>query len=240
MDVDMLRDAKEASIFKLLRGYWQLGEKLNAGLLETYIDAVEENSVEAVRLTCQRIASGQSGLNSSFPPTPADIAERATLLDSATKPEPGKYNGLLEMDWGHGRVDLRGLTEREQDVIIKVHGVAPDGVNFALLTLEEKIAKVRDVPRLEAEKAGSARVAPPKPSRPPLEQKPWLELDGWIEWSPEYGAFPPIDPSAKVWLKLDDSAEVCRPDSIVAREVAWGNLEGNQVSAYKVDRRVTP
>jgi len=151
------KDAKRAAIYSLLRGYWQLAEKLDRSLLNTYSSAVDECSIEAVKLVCQRIASGQAGLNSSFPPTPADIAERAILLDAGGKPAPRLYNGLIEMDWGHGRVDLRGLKQEEQDKLIELKGMMPDGRNAALLTLDQK----RD--GLKTERiAGPRRAAIPK------------------------------------------------------------------------------
>lgn len=140
--MDQARDAKTVRIYRLLRGYWQLAEKLDEGLLESYVEACADVSVEAVSLACQRIASGQAGLNTSFPPSPADIAERASMLDAAARPRIPLHNGLIEMDWGHGRVDLRGLTTEEQDKLIELRGMTPDGRNAALLTLEEKRASL--------------------------------------------------------------------------------------------------
>jgi hypothetical protein len=144
--------AKAAAIYELLSGYWQLAEKLNDALLATYERAVEECDVESVALVCSRIASGQAGLNTSFPPTPADIAERARLLDEGRKPSPELYNGLIEMDWGHGRVDMRGLTTEEQDVVIRAHGKLGE-LNLALVSLDGKRAAIRShLKRLAAPK----------------------------------------------------------------------------------------
>lgn len=145
----MDQDAKRAAIYDLLKGYWQLAERLDRSLLNSYVNAVAECSVEAVALVCQRINSGQAGLNSSYPPTPADIAERAALLDVGAKPAPGLYNGLIEMDFGHGRVDMRGLTDWEQERIIKGHGMI-GGKNAALMNLDEKIAAIEATKRLAA------------------------------------------------------------------------------------------
>jgi hypothetical protein len=117
-----------------------LAEKLDRKLLGTYVSAVEDCGADAVALVCKRISSGQAGLNSSFPPTPADIAERAALLDAGSKPQPLLHNGIIEMDFGHGRVDMRGLKTEEQDEIIRLNGKTPDGRNFALLSLAEKRA----------------------------------------------------------------------------------------------------
>ena len=135
--------AKKAAIYTLLTGYWQMAERLSDELLNSYVAAVDECTPESVALICKRIAAGQAGLNTSFPPTPADIAERAAMIDAAAKPRIPLHNGLIEMDWGHGRVDLRGLTEAEQDKLIELRGMTPDGRNAALLTLEDKRAALR-------------------------------------------------------------------------------------------------
>jgi hypothetical protein len=124
----------------VLQGYWQLADKLTDGLLLGYLRPVEDHSVEAVKLVCQRIEAGQAGLNTSFPPTPADIAERVAAFEDAVKERPPLYNGLLSADFGHGLVDLRGLTNEEQDRISGLHGILPDGRNIAFLSLEEKRA----------------------------------------------------------------------------------------------------
>lgn len=142
--------AKKAAIYSVLAGYWQLADKLTEGLLGSYLGPVEECSVEAVVRTCQRIATGQAGLSTSFPPTPADIAQRAAAYDDANRERVALYNGLIEMDWGHGRVDLRGLAEAEQDAIIRCHGVSPDGTNFAMLDLDGKRSKLREIAKIAA------------------------------------------------------------------------------------------
>lgn len=137
------KTAKKAAIYSILSGYWQLADKLTDGFLAGYLRPVEDITPEAVALACQRIASGQAGLNTSYPPTPADIASRAALLDAGKKPQPRMLNGIVEMDFGSGRVDLRGLTDDEQDIIIRNNGKTPDGRNAAFLTLDEKLAALK-------------------------------------------------------------------------------------------------
>jgi hypothetical protein len=156
--------AKKAAIYSLLIGYWQMAERLSDELLSGYVNAVEECSADAVARVCKRIASGQAGLNSSFPPTPADIAERAAAIDEAVSERVPLHNGLIEMDWGHGRVDLRGLTTEEQDVLIRGHGMV-GGKNAALLDLDEKrasIAAAKQVAPLAAPESGG-RIEPRRP-----------------------------------------------------------------------------
>lgn len=154
------------------------------------------------------------------------------LLDAGKKPAPGKYNGLIEMDWGHGRVDLRGLTNDEQDAIIRNHGMIGIGENAkdaALMSLEEKLAALRDLKQLP----------PAKPLVSTVERKPWLEEDGWVEWSPEWGDFPPIDREALVWVKFSDSAAYVSPKSNLASDWIWTEVAKSTIVAYKLDRRIT-
>jgi hypothetical protein len=229
-NTDQDQDAKRAAIYDLLKGYWQLAEKLDRSLLNSYLNPVEDISVGAVLRTCQRIASGQAGLNSSFPPTPADIAERARSYDEATADRVPQYNGLLDMDWGHGRVDLRGLTNDEQDAIIRNHGmigIGENAKNAALMTLDEKIAALRDLKQLP----------PSKPMAPAVERKPWLEEDNWVQWSPEWGDFPPIDREARVWVKFRDGA-LSSQTTELAKWWDWSDLAESTIIAYKIDRRI--
>ena len=137
-DNQRIRAAKEAMIFGVLSGYLQIADKLTENVLASYVEACSDVSVEAVRLTCQRIQRGRAGINTSYPPTPADIASRAAAVDEMLKPQPRLHSGLLEMDWGRGRVDMRGLTIDEQDEIIRLGGLTADGRNFALMTLDQK------------------------------------------------------------------------------------------------------
>lgn len=232
------QDVKRVAIYNLLRGYWQLAEKLDKAMLSSYLDAVEDCSAESVVRACKRISSGQAGLNSSFPATPADIAERAAAIDETVRERVPQYNGLIEMDWGHGRVDLRGLTNDEQDQIIRGHGMIGDK-NAALLSLEAK----RDALRV------AKRLAPPAPVKVPLpELKPWEDPNGWVEWSPDWGDFPPISRDAPVWIKVAGAGWQGIPPTgprlygeqpTQALNIAWTSRNGDiRVIAYKVARNV--
>lgn len=165
MQDDRTRAAKEAVIYGLLSGYWQLADKLTDRLLASYVDACAEVSLAAVRLVCQRINRGQAGLNSSFPPSPADIATRAEAVDDAQKPAPRLFSGILSMDWGHGIVDMRGLTVDEQDLAIQLSGKSPDGRNLALMTLDEKREALAPSKQLSASDVKAAILTGPRLQR---------------------------------------------------------------------------
>lgn len=149
--------AKEAAIFDLLAGYHQLTEKLNDLFLWSFVRQVEDCRPEAVKQACDRIASGRApGVNNNFPPTPADVASNARLFEEIAARADDRvplYNGLLEADFGHGRVDMRGLTTDEQDRIAKLHGILPNGQNVAYLSLAEKkeLLTVDSLKKLTAE-----------------------------------------------------------------------------------------
>lgn len=136
------RAAKSAAIYGLLAPYHQLTEKLTRAFLGAFVDAVDDCRVEAVAQACKRIAQGRApGVNSNFPPTPADVAISARLFEelaAARENEIPLYTGIINADFGHGLVDMRGLTEAEQDKIYRLHGMSPDGRNLAFMPLEAK------------------------------------------------------------------------------------------------------
>jgi hypothetical protein len=101
---------------------------------------VADVSLDALTRSCRQFASGKVSRNNAFPPAAAELAENARLWQEAlnTRNDPGVklYNGLIECDWGQGRVDMRGLTEAEQDQIIANKGCGPDGKSLAYMPLE--------------------------------------------------------------------------------------------------------
>lgn len=149
--------AKAAAIYDLLVGYHQLTEKLTDAFLDGFVRVVDDCSPEAVRKACLRIASGRApGVNSNFPPTPADVAISARLYQDMAAERVPLYSGILEMDWGHGRVDMRGLTVDEQDRIIEGHGTI-NGRNAAMMSLEEKREAIKQ-PVIEGDKRARPRL----------------------------------------------------------------------------------
>jgi len=110
--------------------------------VETYCDATKDVSLEALTRSVEQFKSGRVERNNSFPPAAAEVAENARqwqrALDSrASNSGPPLHNGLLEMDWGQGMVNLRGLTNAEQDQVIAAKGVGPDGRSLAYMPVEQ-------------------------------------------------------------------------------------------------------
>lgn len=132
--------AKEALILDLFDGY--LSAKPSAENLRRYLAAVENLSVEAVARSVQQF---QAGLverdNRDFAPSAETFAHNARewqrALERRDDSGPELHNGLIECDWGHGRIDMRGLTNAEQDQIIAAKGRAPDGRSLAYMPLVE-------------------------------------------------------------------------------------------------------
>ncbi len=99
-------------------------------------------SVDAVGRSVQQFRSGRVERNNSFPPPSPELAsnarewQRALNLRAGKDDGPKLHNGLLNVDFGRGSIDMRGLTNDEQDKIMSLGGVAPNGESFAGMPLE--------------------------------------------------------------------------------------------------------
>lgn len=145
-------DAKEASILRLLDNYPNF--KATDGFIDALLRGVEPYSARAVELACERFASGAVvGHDNRYVLNGSQLAEQARMFHEMYHCEViPLHSGILEMDFGHGRVDMRGLTVEEQDQVIRRHGFSPDGRNLALLGLDEKRAALAQQ-AIEAPKA---------------------------------------------------------------------------------------
>jgi hypothetical protein len=133
----MESDAKETSILQLLAGYPQF--KPTDEFVDAMLRAVESYSARAVAQACQRFSDGAvPGHDNRYVLNAMELAEQVRLFhDLDARVRVPLYSGILEMDWGRGRVDMRGLTVDEQDRIIEGHGMIGKQ-NAAMLSLEEK------------------------------------------------------------------------------------------------------
>lgn len=146
------RLAREAIIQKLIAGYPSWAHSATQGHIDAFVDASAAFSLESLRKAQERFhsADGVPGKDAHSWPTAREFATQAKLFELHARRQGNSlvllHNGLLEMDFGHGRVDLRGLTTDEQDRIIKLNGLAPDGRNLALMDLNEKRASLKALP----------------------------------------------------------------------------------------------
>jgi len=131
--------------------------------VDAYCSATADTLFEAVKRSTEQFASGRVERNNSFPPAAAEFAAnarewQAAITKRAGQDGPEMHNGLIECDWGHGRVDLRGLTRDEQEVVMAGKGVV-NGKNLAYLPLAE-IRSVITNGDLDAVEVGKTMPAP--------------------------------------------------------------------------------
>lgn len=132
--------AKEAKILDLFDSYPSASPSRET--LQAYLAAVNGMSLEAVARSVQQFRSGLvERPNRDFAPSgeafAANVREWQKAIDRRAGGDIELHNGLIEMDWGQGRIDMRGLTEAEQDQIIANKGCAPDGRSLAYMPLAE-------------------------------------------------------------------------------------------------------
>lgn len=138
--------AKKIKILDMLSGYSNLIGKDLTGLTKALAREADPYPLDVVTAAAEHLPRV-----CKFPPTQADVFEACERFNAMLHPKVTElYNGLLEMDWGHGKVDMRGLTVSEQDIIIKNHGMI-GGKNAAMMSLEQKREAIRN-PAITADK----------------------------------------------------------------------------------------
>ena len=108
--------------------------------IDAYAELLEQYGAEAVKAGLDDITSGKVERDDRFVPNALEISRRAAMwrdiFDAARTPPAPLHNGLVEMDFGHGAVDMRGLTNEQQDTIIAARGMV-GGRNAATLSRGE-------------------------------------------------------------------------------------------------------
>lgn len=137
--------AREAMILTLLRGYPSLASSISRGTIESYIIAVADYSSTALADACDRFRIGDvDGYDRRFPPNTAELATMARMYDTIEKreagvpaeklkvypigaPVPDGYVplGPIEVDAGHGRIDMRGLSHADKEFVLQHHRLPP-------------------------------------------------------------------------------------------------------------------
>ena len=160
-ELQNVRDAKELMILDLFDGW--LNARPSADNVRAYLAELEPFDLDAVRRSVKQFRSGRvEGHNMDFPPSApqltANVREWQKALDARNDTGPEMHNGLIECDWGHGRVDLRGLTTAEQDQIIAAKGRAPDGRSLAYMPLADIRAALAQTDLAQVEGGKSFKV----------------------------------------------------------------------------------
>lgn len=158
--------AKKVAIVSMMHGFPSSQAHITDGTLGAYVLAVADVSLEAVKRSCGQFLSGLvPDRNNGFLPTAAELSANARAWDAAIAQVTADHelarlgtkieNGLLEMDFGHGVVDMRGLSTAEQDAIINNNGMIGGTMdrghlvgakNAALMSLDEKRTALRALP----------------------------------------------------------------------------------------------
>ncbi len=139
--------AKRAKILDMLDGYSNLIGKELTGLTNALCREAEPYPLDVVIAATQRL-----GRICRFPPTTAEVFEQCEIANAALHPKVVTlYNGMIDMNFGHGRIDMRGLSTAEQDEIIRNHGMI-GGKNAAFMSIEEKRAALNPK-SIQADKA---------------------------------------------------------------------------------------
>lgn len=112
--------------------------------IDAYVKALEPYSAKAVRQAVDRLVDGQVQRNNEFMPMAPEVAIQARMFheieqrltgDPAEKlvsypigaPVPEGYVplGPLEVDAGHGKIDLRGLNHKDKEYVLTHHRLPP-------------------------------------------------------------------------------------------------------------------
>lgn len=150
--------AKETVLLSLYKLYRYLDGKTEKALRELtreYLPPLDRFTSKATRQAYEAIRDGDVPEAVEWLPSVPRWVGLVKTFDRAQRgPLVLLHNGLIDMDFGHGRIDMRGLTEKEQDRVIALGGVI-SGRNMALLSLDEKRASLNglpapDSPRIEA------------------------------------------------------------------------------------------
>lgn len=134
--------AKAAVILAMMERGWPTSDPTPA-LIEGMALACRDVRAAAVAEAAREFYTGSSALERDhhWPPTGAELAARAAVWERAMRareaPATKLHTGIMDIDFGHGRIDMRGLTAEEQDRVISAHGETPDGRSMAYLSLEE-------------------------------------------------------------------------------------------------------
>ena len=140
--------AKEALILDLFDRWPNFAP--SADTIRAYVADLDGMSVEAVRRSVDQFRSGLVDRNNAFVPASpevvANVREWQRAIDSRDDPGPTLHNGLLNVDFGRGSIDMRGLTAEEQDKVMDMKGVASNGRSMAGMSLAQIREEVAQVP----------------------------------------------------------------------------------------------
>lgn len=146
--MSMILDAKEAAILTMLNRWGSQASRLTDKQLRTYLDAVEEMSLEAVEASCREFREGLVERNNEFMPIPVELTINTRRYDriaadhdarremgrivsypiGAKPPEGFQPLGPTKLEINGRMTDVSHLTFEEKEIAIKTGALpTPEG-----------------------------------------------------------------------------------------------------------------
>lgn len=135
--MSMESDAIEIEVLRLIDSF---RFSASGAQIDAYIAAVSGYSANAVRQAVDRLVGGHVQRNHEFMPNAPELAIQARMFHEIEQrsagapaeklvsypmgelPPPGHVPlGPLEVDAGHGRIDLRGLSHKDKEYVLTHH-----------------------------------------------------------------------------------------------------------------------
>ena len=134
-------DKREAT--KLLKELFSAFPSMAASTeaAQVYLSVVADYRLEALRGAVQRFVRGEVlDHNGRFVPSTAELARVVRDVDLRIDENEmfRLYGPSTYVDFGHGRIDERGLTAEQKDLVFSLHGELPDGTPLGRLTIEQR------------------------------------------------------------------------------------------------------
>lgn len=151
----------ERLILRLFASFPNLASTATAATRDAYVAAVSAFSVESVKRACERFATGDvEGVDRHYGPSAAELASMARMFQSIRdrqdapaehvisvpigRPLPPGYVplGPIEVDFGHGRIDMRKLDHKAKEFVLK-HQRLPDPEERKQVGVQPRLQSMR-------------------------------------------------------------------------------------------------
>ena len=129
----------------MMSGFPSSQGRVTEDVMASYLEAVEDFPVEAIGHACKRFLTGDvPGHNNGFMPTAAELSEQSKLFADVLAqiernrqeepklimvpigeplPEGAVPLGPISIDFGDGRIDMRGMTPAEKEAVLTSKGL---------------------------------------------------------------------------------------------------------------------
>ena len=151
----------ERLILRLFASFPNLASTATVATRDAYAAAVSTFSVEAVKRACERFSTGDvEGVDRHYGPSAAELAAMARMFQQIKdrqdvpaerlisvpigRPMPEGYVplGPIEVDFGHGRIDMRQLDHQAKEFVLK-HKRLPDPEERKQVGVQPRLQSMR-------------------------------------------------------------------------------------------------